>query len=337
MNRRGLFASVVSSLAFALFSYLAALIAWIAPINSIDVWAWRILLTIPGITIALLVTGRFFWVTGEAKRVVAQPKKLLAYAFTAPMLAMQMWLFGWAPQSGYTLDLTLGYFLLPLAMVVLGRFLYGERLSFLSHVATAVAAFAVIWEIARIGYLSWVTALVCLGYPAYFVIRRKFETDGVGALVWEMSLSLPVVLWYIGTRADLELLAERPIVLVILVFMAGISVIGTVLYVVAAKLLPYGIFGLLSYLEPALVTVVAVLVGERITGNQWGTYIGMWTAVAILGLEGLVSVLRHRRSPVIAARPWRRRRRPRSKVRRRVVPSSNRDRGTSPADTAGSK
>ncbi len=334
MNRKGLFASVVSSLAFAAFSYLAATVA---PLSSVDVWAWRIMLTIPGILVALAVTGRMFWFTGEAKRVIQQPRKLLAYAFTAPMLAVQMWLFGWAPQSGYTLDLTLGYFLLPLVMVVLGRFLYGERLSFLSHVASGVAAVAVAWEIARVGSFSWVTALVCIGYPAYFVVRRYFETDGVGALVWEMSLSLPVVAWFFSTRANLALLGERPILVFILVTMSAISVIGTVLYVVAAKLLPYGIFGLLSYLEPALVTVVAVIIGERITGTQWGTYIGMWLAVAILGLDGVIAILRKRRSPLIAARPWRRRRRPIRRGRKPSSPVRYRDLDMGPSGTVGSK
>lgn len=305
MNRKGVITSVVSSLAFAIFSYLAALVT---PLSSVDVWAWRIVITIPGILLALTLTNRLFWFTGEAKRIVHTPKKLLSYGFTAPMLAIQMWLFGWAPQSGYTLDLTLGYFLLPLVMVVIGKFLYNEKLTPLSYLAAAVATIAVAWEIARVGTLSWVTLVVCIGYPAYFVVRRHFQTDGVGALVWEMTLSVPVAIWFFATHANFQLLARRPLLILILTLMMAISIIGTVLYVVAAKLLPYGVFGLLSYLEPALVTVVAVIIGERISGTQWGTYIGMWTAVSILTLDGIVAIVRRRRSPLIAARPWRRRR-----------------------------
>ncbi|WP_255315432.1 EamA family transporter RarD [Trueperella pecoris] len=301
---RGVVISLLSSVTFAALSFVAA---QLSALSGAQVWAWRIMLTVPGILILLAASGRWLWFSSEFRRVVDQPRKLLAYAFTVPMLASQMWLFGWAPQSGNTLALSMGYFLLPIVMVIAGRVIFKESLSPLTIVATCIASSAIVFEMVRAGGLGWVTAWVALGYPAYFVLRRIFETDGVGALTWEMALAMPLALAVAVRSAEADpLLSPR---LGILLLMLGVlSVIGVVTYVMAAKLLPYAVFGLLSYVEPILVTCVAALIGERIMGAEWVTYIGIWLAVIVLAVDGVRSMAQRRSFALSAARPWRRRR-----------------------------
>ncbi|MDO5719552.1 MAG: EamA family transporter RarD [Actinomycetaceae bacterium] len=305
MTSRGVLISVMSSASFAAFAFLAA---QANPLNGLQVWGWRTLLTVPGILFLLAVSGRWFWFSGELRRVIAQPRKLLAYAFTAPMLGFQMWLFGWAPQAGHALEVTLGYFLLPLVMVLVGAVIFKEKLTHLSAIAAAVALLAVIYEVWRSGGIGWPTLAVALGYPSYFVVRRIFQTDGVGALAWEMALSSPLALWYatkdgglIEAWGDLRLAT-------ILLLLGTVSIVGMVTYVMAAKELPYTLFGLLSYVEPILVTIVAVIIGERIAPDQWPTFIGVWLAVLVLASDGVRALLTKRRFAFPHVRPWRRRR-----------------------------
>ncbi|MDO5729691.1 MAG: EamA family transporter RarD [Actinomycetaceae bacterium] len=305
MKPRGVIVSVVSSASFAAFSYLAVKAE---PLDGIQVWGWRTLITVPGILFLLAISGRWFWFSGELKRVIARPTKLFAYAFTTPMLAFQMWLFGWAPQTGHALEVTLGYFLLPLMMVLIGSLIFKEHLSRLSAVATGIAILAVLYEIWRSGGIGWPTLAVALGYPAYFVIRRVFETDGVGALAWEMTLSTPIAMWTIARGAGLSTVVTTPRLAFVLLLAGGVSIIGMVTYVMAAKELPYTLFGLLSYVEPVLVTGVAIVIGERIASDQWPTFIGIWLAVIVLAGDGVLALVKHRRFAFPHIRPWRRRR-----------------------------
>src|SRR3546814_4446930 len=85
---------------------------------------------------------------------------------------MQLWLFAWAPLNQKGLDVSMGYFLLPMVMVLLGRLFYGERLSRVQTMAVLVAAVGVSHELWRSGSFSWATALVMFGYPPYFMLRR---------------------------------------------------------------------------------------------------------------------------------------------------------------------
>ncbi|MDK7143838.1 MAG: EamA family transporter RarD [Actinomyces sp.] len=310
MAGRGVVVSLLSSVMFAAIAFVAG---QLPALSGTQVWAWRIVLTVPGILFLLAVSGRWFWFSGEFKRTIAAPKKLLAYGFNVPMLASQMFLFGWAPQTGNTLALSMGYFLMPLVMVLFGRVIFKERLSTITFIATLVACAAVVFEVIRGGGLGWVTVYVAVGYPIYFVLRRIFETDGVGALTWEMALAMPLAIYAASRQNGVSIAFSHLPAAILLLTLGGLSVFALIFYVMAAKLLPYAVFGLLSYVEPILVTVVATLLGERIEGLEWVTYIGIWLAVVILGLDGVRAIMRRKSWAVPAARPWRRRRPRKSK------------------------
>ena len=303
MNSRGVAVSVVSSVAFALFSLCAA---YVAPLSGVDVWSWRIVMTVPGVLALFALSRRWGSFTGELRQCLTHPRRVWSYVFCAPMLGVQMWLFGWAPQNGHTLDVTLGYFLMPLVMVAIGAVIFREHLSPLARLAAILATLAVLWEVWRTGSMSWVTAVIAIGYPMYFMVRRACGTEGIAAMTWEMILAVPVAFATIAWSPVTPTLPEHPQACVMIVVLGVISVVGTVTYVLAVRMLPYSIFGLLSYLEPVLVTVVALIIGERITGQQWLTYAGMWSAVALLGVDGVVALLRSKRPRVIPVRPWRR-------------------------------
>ena len=87
-------------------------------------------------------------------------------------VGVQWALFVWAPLSGKVIDLSLGYFLLPLAMVLVGRVFYGERLRPLQKLSVAMALLGVVHELWMTQAFSWVTLLAALGYPPYFMLRR---------------------------------------------------------------------------------------------------------------------------------------------------------------------
>ncbi len=78
---------------------------------------------------------------------------------------------------GRGLQVSLGYFLLPLVLVLAGSVLYGEKLSKLQCLAVLLAVFGVGHEMWRLGSIAWETALVAIGYAAYFVIRKKINTE----------------------------------------------------------------------------------------------------------------------------------------------------------------
>ncbi|WP_288011845.1 EamA family transporter RarD [Diaphorobacter sp.] len=287
---KGLAASVTASVLFGALYYLAPLLA---PLDGEQIFGWRVLCTLPFTTVLLLAQGQWPRVRLLALRAWREPLLALGLAGSAAMLGVQLWLFLWAPLHGRALPVSLGYFLLPLVMVLAGRVLYRERLSRLQWLATLLAAAGVAHEVLRAGGMSWETWLVALGYTVYFVARRRMRTDHLGGHWLDMLLLVPAALWFVlRAPSSLPLVTDNAHLWALVPVLGVVSAVALALYMAASRLLPLGLFGLLSYVEPVLLALVALALGESIGAAQWPTYGPIFAAVALLVLDGALRLRR---------------------------------------------
>ncbi|WP_122367411.1 EamA family transporter RarD, partial [Pseudomonas coronafaciens] len=255
---------------------------------------WRMLLTVPCATLFMLVSGDWRRVHDVAVRLRQQPLLFFGLLLSSLLLGAQLLIFMWAPLHGRSLEVSLGYFLLPLSMILTGRVVYGEHLSYLQKVAAVFAMVGVTHELWRLGSFSWETLLVAGGYPLYFVLRRKLKTDHLGGLWFDMLLMLPISLWFISNGQP-QAIQQTPLLYLLIPLLGVISASALVSYILASRLLPFSLFGLLSYVEPILLVGVALLLGESIGRDEWLTYLPIWLAVVVLMIEGAKHMLAQRR------------------------------------------
>ena len=290
---KGIALSVSASVLFAVMYYYTSLLT---PLSGVEIFGWRMLLTVPCMTVFMVASGEWKRVLEIVRRAMANPKLIGGLIASSALLGVQLWLFMWAPLNGYSLDVSLGYFLLPLTMVLTGRLAYGERLSYLQKIAVVFACLGVINEVYQVGGFSWATLLVCIGYPAYFILRKRLAADNLGGLWLDMALTLPVALWFIQSGAQgFAVFDQHPWLSLLIPLLGVISASALVVYIIASRLLPFSLFGLLSYVEPVLLLGVALLLGESIKTGEWLTYIPIWMAVLVLMFEGFKHLVRQRR------------------------------------------
>ncbi|WP_335945746.1 EamA family transporter RarD [Pseudomonas sp. G166] len=290
---KGIALSVSASALFAVMYYYTSLLS---PLTGLEIFGWRMLLTMPCMTVFMLVAREWHLITQLVRRLIAAPRLLVAAIASSALMGAQLWLFMWAPLNGYSLDVSLGYFLLPLSMVLTGRIVYGERLSYLQKVAVFLAVLGVFNELYQVGGFSWATLLVVLGYPIYFILRKRLKTDNLGGLWLDMTLMLPLALWFVQSgEQGFNVFDQYPRLLLLIPVLGVISASALVTYILASRLLPFSLFGLLSYVEPVLLLGVALLLGESIQASEWLTYIPIWMAVAVLVFEGFKHLTRQRR------------------------------------------
>jgi chloramphenicol-sensitive protein RarD len=283
---RGIAFSVSASALFALLSAYAKLLA---PLSGLDIFAWRVIWTVPGAFALLAVRSRLPQLRALLQRAITEPRTALALVVSAALLGAQLWVFLWAPLHGRMLEVSLGYFLLPLTMVLIGRFYYHERLDVLQWLAVACAALGVLHELWVTGAFSWPTLLVALGYPPYFVLRRRIKTDSLTAFALEMSLLFPVAVVMVVNGGSIVLLSGRvDMWFLLLPGLGALSTIALASYLKASRLLPMALFGILGYVEPVLLVIVSVtLLGETLSAQQLATYVPIWIAVALTALHSV--------------------------------------------------
>ena len=289
---RGVVVSVGSSLSFGLIYFLTPLLH---PMSGEAVWALRALVTLPFVALVLVASREWRRVVEIGYRIRHRPVLLLGILASAALLSLQLWVFSWAPLNGRAMQVALGYFLLPLALVLVGRLIYKDRMAWWQWAAAGVAGVGVLYELLRVGGVSWETLLVCLGYPVYFVLRRSMGTGHLGGMWWEFACMLPfAIVVTVREFADGTVLAANPSLWWSAPAISLFAAFALLLYLVASRLLSMSLFGLLSYVEPALLVVASLLMGERIAPGEWFTYGAIWAAVLMLVVGGAVELRRRR-------------------------------------------
>lgn len=283
--RNGVIASLAASALFGVLFFLPPLVT---PLDEHTIFAWRILITFPLVVAALLLARRGPDLRQALQRVRRRPALALVIICNGLLLGVQLWIFGWAPVSGHGLDVALGYFLLPLIMVIVGRVIHREHLPPLRVAAVATAAIGVVSAIVVAGGISPATVVVALGYPIYFELRARSQLNSPGALALELTALLPIATAMAFHQAWPT--PDIPRLFVGMLAIGLVSAVALLLYLRASELLPFGLFGLLTYVEPVLLAAVSVaILGESLTSIDLLIYGPIVVALCLLGFENITA------------------------------------------------
>ncbi len=289
---KGILLTIIACTLFGVLYYFSTLLA---PLDGLDLFGWRLVLALPFMTVFLFALDEHRQVATIFQRLRGERILWCVLPVSAALLGVQTWLFMWAPLAGHAMEVSLGYFMLPITLVLTGRLVYREKLSSWQLAAVLAATAGVLHELIRSGGFSWPALLVALGYPPYFVLRRKYLLNHLGGLWFDLLLLLPVALWVVWTgRLNLALLEQVPALWWRLPLLGLLTALALATYFMAARLLPLSLFGLLGYLEPVLLVIVAIMLGESLSTAEWLTYAPIWLALALLALEGVVEMRRAR-------------------------------------------
>lgn len=281
----GVILSVASSGMFGALYYLATLLH---PLTGTEMFGWRMLMTLPFLTVFTLLGGGMRHIRTIVERVGREPLLLPGLFLSSFLNGLQQWLFLWAPNNGSAIYVSLGYFLLPLTILFTGLVLYRESLSRLQLAAALTACLGIGHELFAVGAMPWQTLLVALGFPAYFVLRRKLRTNNLGGLWLDIALTVPAALWFVlQSNIASEELSEADRLYLVLPLVGAMSAAAFMTYIMASHALPLGLFGLLGYVEPILLFAVSVLIGEIIKTEDLYTYLPIVGAVALLAADGV--------------------------------------------------
>jgi chloramphenicol-sensitive protein RarD len=284
--RTGVIFSVVAS---ALFALMPAYLQWLPPIHSYVVIGQRVIWTSIIITIVLITTRQL----KAALQPLSKPKNWPGLITGAVIIGMMWGLFVWAPLNGETLGIAMGFFLAPLVLVMVGLIVFKERLSPLQSIATLVAILAIICNLWNTGTFSWVALMIAVGYPSYFVMRRIQPIPVLTAFYLENLILIPLAIWACIVFGEVaHPFSYQPGMLLWLFGVALLGSLGMLFFLAASRRLPMTLFGLLGYLEPLFIFIVAVMViGEKIRPGEGWTYLLICLAIILLALDGLKQLL----------------------------------------------
>lgn len=275
-----------------LFGTLYLFSHWMQPLTGTDVFAVRSVVMLGGIVLIMTMGRQLGQFPLLVRTILGKSGKRWAIMLMGTaIVGSQFWLFMWAPVNQQGLNVAMGYFLFPLAMVLMGRLWFKERLKPLQLTAVCLAMLGVGYELWQTLAISWVTLWVVLVYPPYYLSRRVLNIPALAGLCFDLLILAPLSLLYLFTRPEIwQLVANEPRFSLLLPGLGICSAMAMFANLKASSLLQMNIFGMLSYLEPALLFVIAVWVlDEPVSASAPVTYSLIWAALGLLALHGFLN------------------------------------------------
>ena len=282
--------------AYLLWGVLPLYLKALSDFPAMEVLAHRILWSVPVAAGLLIVLGR----TRDLRAAITNPRMLSMAALTAALVAVNWGIYVWAVANGHTVDAALGYYINPLFSVFLGWLLLGERLTRAQVVAVALAALAVVTLTIAAGSLPWVAIALMFSWGFYAYFKRALPIGPNQGFLLEVLLLSPIALGYLGWLAATgqNHFTATPAAPWLLAGTGLVTAIPLILYANGAKGLRLSTIGILQYIAPTMIFLIAVFVfDEPFTRSRMIAFPMIWAALVIYSAS-LVAGHRSRRAKV---------------------------------------
>jgi chloramphenicol-sensitive protein RarD len=223
------------------------------------------------------------------------------------LTAVNWGLFIYATTSGRVIDASMGYFINPLVMVLLGVLAFRERPRPLQWAAVGVGVTGVLVLVVGTGRPPWIALCLAASFGAYALIKKALGVGAVvGMTIETVILFLPALAYCLVLQVNGTATFGR-ISLTHALLMVGASVVmlsPMLLFSAAANRIPLSVAGLLQYLEPVIQFLIGLLVfNEAMSEPRWVAFLLIWGALAVLGYDGFRTVRKQASQTVTAGTP----------------------------------
>jgi chloramphenicol-sensitive protein RarD len=292
MNRDAARGFAFALSAYLLWGILPIFLKPLAHVPAVEVLAHRIVWSVPIAGVILLALGR----TADLKAAFRSPLTLLMAAGTALLITVNWGTYVWAIANDRAVDAALGYYINPLVSVVMGALLLNERLSRPQIAAVVLAAVAVLILALDAGGLPWVSLILAISFAFYGYFKKTLPIGpSQGFFLEVLILSGPCLLYiiWLQARGEGHFLPSRPADMGWLMFTGVVTTVPLVLFAFGAKLLRISTIGIMQYIAPTIVFLLAIFVfHEPFSAVKAVAFALIWAALAVYSWSMLAAARR---------------------------------------------
>ena len=230
------------------------------------------------------------WAQGKLPQLleVFRDKNILKREIPASIFLLADWgVYLWAVQNGRVLECSLGYYIQPIVVFILGAVFFREKVSWRHIVILAVVVVGIVLSTDGFNGIPYVTILLAVCFAIYAAIKRSLRIDSVVSTSAEIVMMVPLALLFIlfFRMGDTGMASITPLRQLMLLGAGVVTAMPMVLYSVGVKYLPLMTAGFCQYLSPTLAIVCGMIMGEYLTAEKLRSFYFIWAGVLLYCLN----------------------------------------------------
>lgn len=249
--------------------------------DPLTVLSFRIIFSLLFCLIVMLILGQ-----GPAILALMKDKRQMLFLLLAGITITVNW-GGYiiAVMTGRVIDASLAYYMYPIFSIVLGFFIYNERLRPLQWVAFVLAILGVTVPIITYGQVPVFAIIIGTSFAFYGAIKKQITASGMLSIFMETLMVVPVALIYLVAFSHLEGLTPRDILLI--PTMGVVTTVPLLFFAVGMKDTSLSLAGVLMYINPTIQLLLGVFImGEEFTTTHAWMFAFVWSGVTLFLADG---------------------------------------------------
>lgn len=278
---------LAASLGYCLWGLVPLYWKELAGISAVELIAHRLVWSL--LFLAILVAGQAGF--GEVLDAVRHGASFRRNLLSSVLLTVNWLVYVWGVNAGQVIECSLGYFLVPLMNVAIGRGVLHEHLRRPQWFAIACAAVGVAVMLVQLGRLPWIALTLAGTWGAYGLMRKQSPLGSLNGLAVETLLLTPVAIGFLawqhhngdGALGRVDLRTH------LFLFSAGIvTATPLLLFAFGARRLRMTTLGVLQYIAPTVQLIIGIWVYHETFGRSRAAgFAFIWAALAIYTADNI--------------------------------------------------
>jgi chloramphenicol-sensitive protein RarD len=277
-------AVAMSVAAYTIWGVCVVLFKYLGHVPLLEITAHRVVWSLLFVALWLSLQGRW----GEVKAAIAKPRNVAMLGVTGALVGGNWLIFVWAVAAGQVLELSFGYFLAPICVVLVGTLLAREQLVGRQRLVVGLTVVAVAIQALALGRLPVFALMVGVNWAIYTYVRRKIPVQAVpGFFIECLLMTVPALIYLLVLeRRGLGHFRADTSTALLLISTVTVTALPLILFAASNAKLRLVTTSLLQYITPSLHFLIALIIyGEPVNGVKLFTFLLIWSALALFTLD----------------------------------------------------
>ncbi len=221
----------------------------------------------------------------EVRSVFRTPRKLRLVALSSMIISGNWFVYIWAVNSNHVIETSMGYYINPLIVILMGMVILKEKLERLEMIAIFFAFAGVMLMTLQYGQIPFVSLFLAISFSLYGLCKKMVKIDSLVALGIETLLVAPIAFGYLLVNREsfiLTVVEVSPWTVFLLTFSGIFTALPLLWFARAAGLVTLSALGFTQYLSPTITLILGVFLFKESFSMIHGFSFGLiWIGLLI--------------------------------------------------------
>lgn len=259
-------------------------------VDSVFILAQRIVWSVVAMAVVLLILGK----RQEVRDALRDKKKRRICLICGVLITVNWGTYIWAVNNGHVLDASLGYFIEPIIVGLVGIIAFRERLSKLEWITFAFAAAGLIFMVIRSGTVPYLSLVIALSFALYGAVKKNLPVGPETSLFLETLFMLPLALIFSAFAESRGMGAVGVLHgwrWLLLPACGVVTSLPLLLFNRGVRKIPYYLTGILMYINPTIQFLMGLTYfREPLDRDRLLAFIAIWIGVTFTVVDKLLLV-----------------------------------------------